>query len=677
MRRLLMLFFLLIFLPFVAKSQSGDIDFSVKITQLDTLYKWGVVPEADLKMTQYPLDTAAEAVVLFDIGYIQVSGDWLYGNLSIFNRHKRVKILKKSAFNEEGNVRIPISTSFYSDALSDLKAQVIQPDGTVKQLTNDNFFFEKLSNTRSVKKIAFPDLREGSIIEYSYQITSSRNLMTLRDWYFQENIPIRRSELYMGFESNFGYQYVAEGAKLKNDGMAKNECVQLNNFILKGPVPRFYMDSVPAMREESFITTMDDYRGRVRFQLNSYTSQSGHTREFFNTWDVIAKQLTLDPNFGEQIEKKRNYNAIWKAVKQGMTDTMSVENKIKHIYTYLSKNLEWKNDDFSFLVDETLEGAFKKKQANSGEMNLMLIACLREADIKANPMLISTRDNGKAVEIYPIMTQFNHVLCYTELEGKPLILDVGNPNRPIGTPRVPSLNKRGLLIDGEKGKWVGIRAPSSSETMLANFTLSPDGTYVGNMVSSYQGYAAVNERDLERETDKEKKIKENLLKEFPEIQIDSIVAMNTDLVYEPFKRNIYCKIPNAAMVNDDFIYIKPTINNDFSNNPFKAETRNYPIELPYPIKDNYVVNITIPEGYVVEEMPKAVNINLLNKGNFYYENSIKDNLLQISMRINISHLRFEAEDYDKVKAFFKAIAVKYNEQIVLKKGGEKKLEERK
>ena len=240
MRRLLFSVLLFICLPIVAFTQSNSIDFSPKINIFDTLYKWGVVPEADLKMTQYSLDTTAEAVVLFDIGYIQVSGDWLYGNLSIFNRHKRVKILKKNAFNEEGNVRIPISTSFYSDALSGLKAQVIQPDGTIKKLTDDNFFFEKLSNTRSVKKITFPDLREGSIIEYSYQITSSRNLMTLRDWYFQENIPIRRSELYMGFESNFGYQYVAEGAKLKNDEMKKNECVQLNNFILKGPVPRFW-----------------------------------------------------------------------------------------------------------------------------------------------------------------------------------------------------------------------------------------------------------------------------------------------------------------------------------------------------------------------------------------------------------------------------------------------------
>ena len=86
----------------------------------------------------------------------------------------------------------------------------------------------------------------------------------------------------------------------------------------------------------------------------------------------------------------------------------------------------------------------------------------------------------------PYCDQFNHLLCYTELNGSPLILDAGNIHRPIGVPRVASLNDKGLLIDENNPRWIPIKAPLSSEAMIANFELTSEGHLKGIFSSSHQ-----------------------------------------------------------------------------------------------------------------------------------------------------------------------------------------------
>jgi hypothetical protein len=59
--------------------------------------KYGKVDEAELKMTQYELDTSAAAIVLSDFGYTKFS----FGHEMqvTTERHIRIKILKKSGYN--------------------------------------------------------------------------------------------------------------------------------------------------------------------------------------------------------------------------------------------------------------------------------------------------------------------------------------------------------------------------------------------------------------------------------------------------------------------------------------------------------------------------------------------------------------------------------------------------
>jgi Domain of Unknown Function with PDB structure (DUF3857) len=629
---------------------------------VDTIYKWGVVHEADLKMTFYAPDTSAEAVVLFDVGYI--SANYILGAYSsTFIRHRRVKIFKKSAFSNEGNISI-----LHNGKLLEIEAQTIQEDGTIKKVESKEFYDIKKSDKRFVKKFAFPDLKEGCILEYKYTSLHDDNIFTLRDWYFQEDIPVRRSELFFKISSMLVYTYYFQGTNHKQDKLG-NEVIQIDKHtMLDSTYPRLYRDTVPAMRQESYITTMDDYLNRVRFQLSEFVNLRGQSEKVLTTWNDISNALLNEPYIGLQYQNKSQYSKVWKAVKKELNDTMSMESKVKYVYEYISKNIDWIDDDFSIFSSKGLNDAFKNKKANSGELNLMLIACLNKIGLKAFPMLISTRDNGAPVDKYPIATQFNHILCYTELNGKPLMLDAGNIYRPMNIQRIPSLNEKGWVLEKNKSRWVNIQPSLSSNITAASFTLSNNGSLVGNMASLHQGYSAVNERMEAKDDDKREKLKKKLVKDFSEIVVDSIVQKNLDKVSEPYKRKIYCTIPNAAIIGDGLIYIKPTLKTDFDESPFKSVKRDYPVDIPYPFKDQYVLNLTIPDDYEIEEIPQAVSLVLPNNGGYFqYLSSQKESQIQLVIKIQLNQLHFEPVDYSNIKNFFDTIVAKQAEQIVLKK----------
>jgi Domain of Unknown Function with PDB structure (DUF3857) len=615
----------------------------------ELVIEYGKIPEEDLKMTVYSGDSSAAAVVLAAKGRLSI--EYNFDGFKL-HRHvlRRVKLLKKSAFDTEGNVKIRYHA--FEDIWK-LKAAVVQSDGTRQELTKKDYFDEKTSATTTTKKIAFPNLQVGSIIEYEFEMITKERLTTLYDWYFQEDIPVRHSEISLSFPSLLTYAFLFKGReKLKRDSPNSD---------------KLYADSLPALRPEGYITTMNDYLTQITFQLSKITQNSGETEERLSTWEIVARNLLINKYFGEQLNTRSNYMDVWRAVKPLLAEAKTEDEKIKIIYEFLSKNMIM--EGYSAFSDGSLNSAFKKKKGNSGELNMMLLVCLSEAGIKALPMLISTRENGKPITQYSIVNQFNHLSCYVDRGEKSLVIDVGNVLRPVGMPRIQTLNGQGWLADGDKSRWVPIVAPLSTEVSLATFKLNEEGTLKGMISSSFQGYAAVTERDDEmEEAGNHTKVKKALTKAFPDIKIDSIAISNLDNTAEPFKRTVTCLIPNAATTAGNLIYIKPSLKTGFDENPFKQEKREYPVEFSHPLRNNFSLNLTIPNGYIVEELPKSIRMNLPNNGGlFQYASSVNGNVIQLVIKIQIDQLRFEPEDYEFVKAFFNQIATKSAEQVVLKK----------
>lgn len=131
-----------------------------------------------------------------------------------------------------------------------------------------------------------------------------------------------------------------------------------------------------------------------------------------------------------------------------------------------------------------------------------------------------------------------------------------------------------------------------------------------------------------------------------------------------------CKLETSDYVNvsGDYIYVQPMLNQAVKENPFKLEKRSYPVDFAYPRQYRYSLSLQIPDGYVIEEMPKTAKISLPNKdGEFLFHFAAMGGMLQMMSEIKINRTVFDSQTYPYIKEFYDMIVAKHAEQIVLKK----------
>jgi len=121
--------------------------------------------------------------------------------------------------------------------------------------------------------------------------------------------------------------------------------------------------------------------------------------------------------------------------------------------------------------------------------------------------------------------------------------------------------------------------------------------------------------------------------------------------------------------NEGLIYVNPMFGEGYKENPFKSAERKYPVEMPYTMDETYVFSMLVPEGYVVDELPKSVLVKLNQAGDGQFEYRISESAGTISMRsrIQLKRAYYLPAEYEMLREFFNLIVKKHTEQIVLKK----------
>src|ERR1700722_194298 len=180
------------FILTVLLSFPGAIDISAQRPNMDF---GAVLPEAFTPVA-YDLDSSANAVYLFDHG--EVSFDARYSNYGfsiVYERHARIRILNKNGLGLATMGISAVHRNNYNSFIDDVRGATYNlQDGkvVVTKLDKSNIFKDK-NGFYNIEKAAFPDVREGSIIEYSYRIVYP-GFSYIPDWEFQLSYPALWSE---------------------------------------------------------------------------------------------------------------------------------------------------------------------------------------------------------------------------------------------------------------------------------------------------------------------------------------------------------------------------------------------------------------------------------------------------------------------------------------------------
>ncbi len=292
---------------------------------------------------------------------------------------------------------------------------------------------------------------------------------------------------------------------------------------------------------------------------------------------------------------------------------------------------------------------------------------LRHEGFNADPLLLSTRDNGFTNEIYPLVDRFNYVVCHVEIDGINYNLDASSPYNGFNCLPPYCYNGHARVITKETALPVYFESDSLTERKVTAVFISNDEKdgMVGSFKSQLGAYESFNLRGKlkgdEREYLKGFKSGNSFEIKVSDAGIDSLkipdmpAQVHYDFTFKPSS-------------DENIIYMNPMMSEAFKENPFRSADRRYPVEMPYTIDETYLLNMEIPKGYVVEEIPKSSKVVFNgDEGSFEYLIQKSEDKVQLRTRIKLNKANFTPEDYNGLRDFFAFVVTKENEQIVLKK----------
>jgi hypothetical protein len=428
---------------------------------------------------------------------------------------------------------------------------------------------------------------------------------------------------------------------------------------------QFIQANIPALKEEPFTTRMDDYLSYLELKLD-YISYTKRRKQIIPSWEKAAKNLSKASRFGKEYNNSQAIQAIIDKTDVILSGIESNEEKVEILYNFVANKLKW-NGVESRLLSNSLLSTFKEGSGNSADLNLTLLALLKHYEIESYPLLVSTRDHGQPIQPHAILNQFNHVITLAKFEDEFIAIDVDDPSRPLGYPRINSLNLHGWIADTKKQQWIEIPNLGGKTISSGNIKIDPAGHVRGNLSYKFEGYAAIDIQQQMMEDSAGYFLQKGLKDIYPDMEYQEVDFQQDQS--KIIKARTQCHIPLGAQLIDDLIYFSPIIEPDFTENPFKLRKRSYPVDMTYPIAKEKVININIPVGYVIDELPSPLSIKLKNKGASFQYKVVKVNheKIQLVSKLNIQQIRFAPEEYEALKSFFDLVVEKQAEQVVLRK----------
>lgn len=627
----------------------------------DFKIKYGQIPQEYLDMKLYEPDPQADAVVLSKVGYVRYDINKEEFALTE-QRHTVIKLFTPAGIEKFGNVILPYYSHNNYSRIGNIRGLVHLPDGTEVKLENEQIFDEETNDFYSAKKFAFPQLVPGAIIEYQYNIISDAMFEPV-DWFFQSEIPIIYSELTTQIPEYFEYVILTQGNELDKK---TRELVRLGTDNISFVNYEFVNEDVPALKRECCITTMEDYFTRVRFRLNAVQPLYSIKTTVFNTWPKLAKELWEDSEWGGQIKNEKSGEFVLATAGINPSTAPDQMDIAKKLYNYINQNIQW-NQIESFGWSKTIPEILKEKSATNGNLNKLLWAGLSQAGIQVTPVLISTRDHGKVLELYPFVDQFNHLILLATIDGKEMWMDAGDKNVPIGVLQSNSMNARGWAVHEKDPAWIDVLPVDSKSTYFIKGILDGEGSFTGTMEARYTGYHAVEHRtSIEKSKDE---FGQKLLSAGSSIlMLQNKEIMNTADVSLPLQVKADIDHHSIGTATTDKIYLSAILPKTLVENPFKLEARTYPIDMNYPEEFIVIINMGIPEGFRVESVPVPVRYVTENKFVMVsYAAEETTGKLNITMKYSLKQLQFEPEEYITLKTIYNQREQKFNEQIVLTK----------
>lgn len=373
-------FFVFIFtLTFIISANAGS----------NESYKPSKVTTADLNMNVYDKDSSAGAVILYDIGAVELK--FVQGKQGFeysYQRKTRIKILNSNQLDQANQEVYLFIGEEDRETIGSLKGTTYNlENGKIEEnsLKKDAIFKESIENKYATTRFAMPNVKVGSIIEYEYTIRSPF-IHSLPNWKFQHEIPTIVSIYTVDIPEFFTYRINMKGylniaspsttfrdvtssythreldVKGSETGASKSYNVDLDYVMT---ARKWTAKDVPALTEEPYVSCIDNYISQIDFELAKTKYPNSPEKVYSLTWEGVIKQLYESDDVSRQLGKSSAYMTdVFKLISETATNNLD---KMTMAHSFIKNKMTWNQNNSKFSKDG-LKDAFQKGNGNSADI---------------------------------------------------------------------------------------------------------------------------------------------------------------------------------------------------------------------------------------------------------------------------------------------------------------------
>lgn len=627
---------------------------------------YGSIDKSDLTMTECELDKEASSYKLLALGEVHYE---IGGNEDfkiVTEMRVRIKVLKEKG-KEEANVKLRYySINRYED-IYNIAGQTYNLDDagkiTVSKLQKSSVYDKKINNRISEISFSLPDVKVGSVIEYKFKDVR-KSISNIDDWYFQDKMPTRIStyqilvpEIFRFSHKVLTYQPVDYSAENRNESAFLDQ--QSINFISSRKT--FTLRNIPGFTEEPYMGAPKDYLQRVEFQLTALV-YGGMTHDLRSTWPKITKELMEDEDYGMQLKKNIPKTSQLDEALKNIQDDYA---KMVIIHNYVRKNMNWNGIESLYSVDG-IRSAWDKKSGNSSELNFIMIDLMRDAGLKAYPLLVSTKDNGTVNPLYPFIQQFNETMTMVLIGNKKYVLNAADKYNPATLVPYDVLGNEVLIVDKDAGGWVTLESSRSTSKTIATYfaAINDKGEMEGS--ASIYSYDYAKNPLVKEWTENRSSFKDRYTGSYASIKINNLKVSGEDNDSMPLKQQFDFSLPLNA--SGEYQYFRINLFQGLDKNPFIADKRITDIDFNFKQSYSLIGKVSLPEGYEFDELPKSIRL-VMPDSSITLRRLIQGSPDAVDFRITLDFSKtwYPMGDYAIIQEFYKKLFNILNEQIVIRK----------
>jgi tetratricopeptide (TPR) repeat protein len=388
-----------------------------------------------------------------------------------------------------------------------------------------------------------------------------------------------------------------------------------------------------------------------------------------SSWKEIANWYSDVCNNKSEIDYE--ISALYKKLFPDENKKMSEFEKAKIIYEYIESNIRYSSVSFrqSAYFPQRASTTLNTRLGDCKDLSNLFVMLARMAGIKAQMVLIDTRDNGQKDILLPSV-EFNHCIAKVVLDNKSYYIELTDNYLPFTS--LPNNLNGALALEiplkstNENAELIHLKPANRTKDIIKRvINILPDnddltinvktvkyGAFSSPMRESYQNLD--NEKQLQ---DMQKTIAGSYKNN---VRLDKLSFSELDKLTDSVQYNYHYKVQNeVAEIGSLFTFkvVYPDIVATLDN--FSSDKRVYPIEYwNYENADSYetTVNITAPAGKRFVELPKNETLSFKDlKYSIQYTLKADDKLVITRKFSDARGQQISPEDYPVFKSFFEKI----------------------